>query len=249
MPAHQVAGRVCGDDHTLFSFMSLFQVKICGITTTADASVIGRSGADAIGLNFYPRSPRFVKLQQAGEIVAALPAQISRVGVFVNEKPSKIMQIARVLNLDYVQLHGSESLDAIQALEGRPYIRAFRFAIDGAKKHDGVEQIAKFISDCLRLDRLPAAVLVDAHVAGQYGGTGKTVDWQLLSRQRAELGGVPLILAGGLTPANVAESIRIVRPDAVDTASGVESEPGIKSERLIEEFVTRSLAAFGETSS
>jgi phosphoribosylanthranilate isomerase len=193
-----------------------------------------------MGFNFYPPSPRFVNLGRAADIVATLPARISRVGVFVNEEPSKTLQIANDLSLDYVQLHGNESIEDIQALQGQPYIRAFRLGADD------MGQVVQFLSDCRRLDCLPAAVLVDAHVVGQYGGTGKTIDWQLLSQQRTALGGVPLILAGGLTPANVAESIRIVRPEAVDTASGVETEPGIKSERLIEEFVTRSLAAFSE---
>ena len=216
--------------------MLLFKVKICGITRVDDVAVIARTGADAIGLNFYPRSQRFLQEGEAAEIVAALPARIARVGVFVNEKPETILHVADVLDLNYVQLHGDESLDEIRALQGQAYIRAFRLG------PDGIDKIIQFIADCRQLECLPAAVLVDAHVSGQFGGTGTTVDWRQLGQRRIELGEVPLILAGGLNPANVVESIRVVRPEAVDTASGVECEPGIKSERLVEDFVARSLA-------
>lgn len=217
--------------------MPLFKVKICGITRVDDVAVIARAGADAIGLNFYPRSPRFLQEEEAAKIVAALPAGIARVGVFVNEKPATVLRITHALELDYVQLHGDETLAEIRALQGQAYIRAFRL---GAKGTDGV---VEFLADCRQLDCLPAAVLVDAHVRGEFGGTGTTVDWQRLGQRRTELKEVPLILAGGLNPANVIEAIRAVRPQAVDTASGVECEPGIKSERLVEDFVARSLAA------
>jgi phosphoribosylanthranilate isomerase len=216
--------------------MPLFQVKICGITRVDDLKMVAHAGADAIGLNFYPRSQRFLREEEAAGIVAALPAEIARVGVFVNEEPETILHVANTLALDYVQLHGDETFEQIRSLHGQAYIRAFRLGLDG------FDTILQFLADCRQLDCLPAAVLVDAHVSGQFGGTGTTVDWHQLGQRRTELEEIPLILAGGLNPANVIEAIRAVRPQAVDTASGVECEPGKKSERLVEDFVARSMA-------
>ena len=111
--------------------MSLFKVKICGITRVVDVAAIARAGADAIGLNFYPRSKRFLQEEEAAEIVAALPAGIARVGVFVNEEPVTVLRVANRLDLNYVQLHGDETFEEIQALQGQAYIRAFRLGPDG----------------------------------------------------------------------------------------------------------------------
>ncbi len=208
----------------------LFHVKICGVTTVDDARMIVDCGADAVGLNFYRDSPRFIEDATAERIVASLPSSVRRIGVFVNEPPDAIRRRANLLGLDAIQLHGDELPEMLDELDGLSVIRAFRV---GAS----VAPIEEFVRLARQRSQQLAMVLVDSRRTGQYGGTGETADWDLL----ANLGGhppwPPLVLAGGLTAENVAEAIRRVRPTAVDTASGVESSPGRKDPQQVKAFV------------
>lgn len=214
----------------------LFHVKICGVTTADDARVIANSGADAIGLNFYPGSPRFVEDEVAKRIVAELPAEIRRIGVFVNEPIIAIRRRVELLGLDAVQLHGDEPPELLDDLQGLSVIRAFR--ID-----DSLQPIEKFVDHTQDASRRLAMLLVDSRRRGQYGGTGETADWDVLAHHTEHPGWPPLALAGGLTAENVAQAIHRVRPAAVDTASGVESSPGRKDPRQVKRFVEAATAA------
>lgn len=216
----------------------MFHIKICGVTRPEDAAAAAAAGADAIGLNFYAESPRCVSEAQARAILAAAGGEMTRVGVFVNAPAAEVARTADALELAYVQLHGDEPPETLAELAGRQVIRAFR--MDGR----GLDPLEEYLERCDELGALPAAVLIDAHRPDQYGGTGTTVDWQLLVDQRSQLGGLPLILAGGLNCENVEEAIGVVKPSAVDTASGVEVSPGIKDPEAIAQFVALARQAF-----
>ncbi|MCA9248501.1 MAG: phosphoribosylanthranilate isomerase [Planctomycetales bacterium] len=217
---------------------TLFQIKICGVTSVADAQLAAEVGADAIGLNFYPASKRNVAPERAAEIAAALPASIARVGVFVNSPAAEIRRIAELTPLDWVQLHGDEPAEILDELNGLAVIRALRLGLDS---WDDVGQVlAPWIE---RADSL-GALLIDAHVPGEYGGTGARAPWGRLQPPRAWAGGLPVILAGGLQPSNVAEAIATTQAEGVDTASGVERSPGAKDPRLVREFVAAARAAY-----
>ncbi|HEY1784338.1 MAG TPA: phosphoribosylanthranilate isomerase [Pirellulales bacterium] len=217
----------------------MFRIKICGITSVADGLSVARSGADAVGLNFCPTSPRQIDIPLAEEIVAALPAGVARVGVFVNAPAAEVGRIARRLRLDYVQLHGDEPPEYLAELTGVPIVRAFRGT-------DDFRPVAAYLAACRALGRAPAAVLVDAFQAGQYGGTGQSPDWSAIACARPAWGDLPLVLAGGLHPDNVATAIDQVRPTAVDSASGVESSPGRKSADRVATFAAAARAAFDQ---
>jgi phosphoribosylanthranilate isomerase len=218
----------------------MFRIKICGITSVDDARAVAAAGADAVGLNFHPKSPRFVTAEQARQIVEALPAGLIRVGLFVNAPAEEICRTFDRLRLDLIQLHGDELPSLLTELGGRPVMRAFRMG--GA----GLDPIRGYLDRCRQLDCLPRLVLVDAYAKGQYGGTGRVADWQLLKGYPFGTGYPPLVLAGGLTPNNIADAIRTVRPAAVDTASGVESSPGRKEPATVEAFVRAARQAFAE---
>jgi phosphoribosylanthranilate isomerase len=215
----------------------MFRIKICGITTTADGLCVARSGGDAVGLNFCPSSPRYINLRIAAEIVAELPSHVARVGVFVNSPAAEVARIAGLLQLDYVQLHGDEPPEYLADIAGVPIIRAFRGTTD-------FQAVAVYLTACHSLGHVPAAVLVDAFQAGQYGGTGHSPDWSAVAHARPAWADVPLVLAGGLQASNVAAAIEQVRPTAVDTASGVESAPGRKSPDRVAGFIAAARGAF-----
>jgi phosphoribosylanthranilate isomerase len=202
-----------------------------------DAQLVGLAGADAVGLNFFEQSPRHVDVETAQNLVGVLRPTVKRVGLFVNSAAAEINQIAEALRLDYVQLHGDEPPELLADLSARPIIRAFRFGENGA------DDIARFLESC-RGGRLPDAILVDALKPGEYGGTGEVADWDAVVSAKAVLGELPLVLAGGLTPFNVANAIAKVQPDAVDTASGVEGRPGNKDPMLVRAFVNAAKKAF-----
>ncbi len=185
----------------------MIRVKICGVTTVEDAEFALDAGADALGLNFVPGTPRCLEVDQAREIAEALPPFGTRVGVFVNETPERVMEIAGRVGLDAAQLHGDETPEDCRWLieRGLRVIRALRVKGPGT-----IAQIDGF-SAC--------AILLDAYVRGELGGTGETFDWGL-ARQVA--GARPIILSGGLKPDNVADAVRSVRPYGVDSSSGVE---------------------------
>lgn len=219
--------------------MGLFRIKICGVTKPDDAIAAAQAGADAIGLNFYSGSRRGIGPSQAEAIVSALPAGVAKIGVFVNPTQPELQATIDRIPLDYIQLHGDEPPEFLKQLHGLPVIRAFRL---GAA---GWQPLVQFLAACQSLSTVPAAILVDAFTAnGEYGGTGQLCDWSAAS-QYHHLGiSVPLILAGGLTPANVAEAIMAVKPAAVDVASGVESEGAKKDTQKVVAFIREARQAF-----
>lgn len=186
-------------------------VKICGITQLEDAEAAVALGAGAIGFVFWPKSPRYVDPERARGIVAALPPFVTIVGVFVDQPPRLINGVAARVGLGAVQLHGDEPIDMIEQLD-RPVVKAF--ALRESTRYEDA-------------DAWPSRVrlLIDAHDPDQRGGTGRTVDWQ---RAAAVAARRPVLLAGGLNAANVADAIRAVKPFGIDVSSGVESSPGVK---------------------
>lgn len=207
--------------------MASIRIKICGVTTPEDARFAAEAGADAVGLNFFPKSPRFLTPMQAAAIVRALPAFTAPIGVFVGMPLRQVAAIAFQLGLRGVQTY--DELPPTEDSFPFAHIPAFR-----VKDAAGLDPVRRFIETARQAGRVPAAVLVDAFVAGQLGGTGHVAPWELLGGFDA---GVPLILAGGLTPENVAEAIALVQPWGVDVASGVESAPGRKDPAKIIRFV------------
>src|SRR5262245_8329211 len=204
------------------------RVKICGVTSTADALQAAALGADAVGLNFYPGSPRHVSPGDAAAILRELPPFVEPVGLYVNLPLPEVFAAASGLpGLRTVQWHGDEP--EVSTSPSLRFIPAF-----AVRDREDLFRISRYLDRCRERGRLPAAVLVDARVAGLYGGTGRRAPWELIADFCPE---VPLILAGGLTPDNVAEAVRVVRPYAVDVASGVESSPGRKDAEKMRRFI------------
>lgn len=197
----------------------MIRVKICGITDVEDALQACACGADALGLVFYPRSPRCVTPEQARAIIRALPPLVTTVGLFVNEEPQRIRQLADDCGLDVIQLHGDEGPDACDFAPRRS-IKALR--VKDAASLVGHEEFRT------------SALLLDAWVAGAYGGTGERFNWELAAGIACQR---PVILAGGLTPENVAAAVNAVRPYGVDVSSGVESAPGRKDPAKVAAFI------------
>lgn len=216
----------------------MFRVKICGVTRPEDVELVLRAGGDAIGLNFYPASKRHVSVEQAATL-ASRAGDAWKVGVFVNARADEIREIAAKVGLTAVQLHGDEPPEMVAELADLCVIKAFRW--------QGGSEIDHFLEQCQASENMPRAVLVDAHRPGEYGGTGDTADWKEVAQWRQTLS-IPLILAGGLTGHNVAAAIAAVAPDAVDTASGVESAPGGKDAEKVEAFVKAAAEALGSQS-
>jgi phosphoribosylanthranilate isomerase len=219
----------------------MFTIKICGITRPEDGRAAAAAGADAIGLNFYAKSPRAVDADRARAIIAALPLDIVKVGVFVNAPPDDVCRIFDELSLDLIQLHGDEPPEYLVKVAGRPAMKAVRVA--GA---DGLRGILDYLAACRRLGCAPCMVLLDSPHSEGFGGSGRLADWTLAKRYFAIPGQPPLVLAGGLRPENVAEAIRTIGARAVDTASGVESQPGIKDAAAITAFVRAAQSAWAD---
>jgi phosphoribosylanthranilate isomerase len=219
-----------------------FQIKICGVTIAADAAVAVEYGAGAIGLNFFTGSRRHIDPLEAQDIALIDSYELAVVGVFVNHTASEIASIVTHVEPTWLQLHGDETpefLRQVKSALGLPIMRALRWGRDGSGSID------EYLQQCGALGCLPDAVLIDAHKAGEYGGTGETADWEGIARWRENRRfDIPLVLAGGLRPENVAEAIRVVRPDAVDTASGVESSPGRKDADRVRAFIAEAKRAF-----
>jgi len=197
------------------------KIKICGIKTLNDALAAIEAGADYLGFNFYRRSVRFIEKRACAEMTSVLKkehTQIKLVGVFVNALVEEIKDILDTCSLDLAQLHGDETAEMLKALDGKAY-KAFRGipeSLDGFVRSES------------------PAFLVDASVKGVYGGSGVTADWNGAAELAQKY---PLLLAGGLTPENVAEAVRQVKPWGVDVASGVESAPGEKDASKMKAFV------------
>ncbi len=200
--------------------MSVVRSKICGITRVEDALAAVAAGADAIGLVFYAKSPRAVSMEQACQIVAALPPFVTSVGLFVDIERAELQRILAAVPLDLLQFHGDENLVQCEGYS-RPYIKALRI-----KPGD---DIAAMMAD------YPSAsgILLDTYVEGVPGGTGLAFDWSLVPAQLPK----PVILAGGLTPDNVAAAIARVKPYAVDVSGGVEASKGIKDADKVRAFI------------
>lgn len=203
------------------------RVKICGVTTPADARHAAECGADAVGLNFYPKSPRHLDPRAAAAIVRDLPAFTAPVGVFVGMPLRQVCAVAYQLGLRGVQTYD----DAPPADDPFPFAHVPAFRVKDAA---GLDHIRRYVAAATERGRPPAAVLVDSFVDGEMGGTGHKAPWHLLAGFDP---GVPLILAGGLTPENVADAITVVRPWGVDVASGVEFAPGRKDPDKVARFV------------
>lgn len=205
--------------------MSAVRIKICGITRIEDALAAVAAGADAIGLVFYAKSPRAVTPAQAKAIVAALPPFVTSVGLFVDMPRAELKQLLAEVPLDLLQFHGDESPEDC-AGHGRPFIKALR-----VKPGDDVAAAIARYPDA-------AGILLDTYVPGTPGGTGEAFDWSLVPRDAAK----PVVLAGGLTPENVGDAVRQVRPYAVDVSGGVEASKGIKDAAKIKAFIHRARA-------
>ena len=202
--------------------MSRPKVKICGITNWTDARRAYAAGADFLGFNFYPESPRYISPVQAAKIVKKLPDTVSVVGVFVNEPEETVVATAKMVGLDFVQLHGDESPQAVEKLARRVrVIKALR-----VKKPFRSTELSRF--------RAAKAFLLDGFDRKARGGTGKTFDWSVARRLNR---GRKIFLAGGLTPANAAEAVAAAKPFALDVCSGVESSPGKKDAARIVAFM------------
>ena len=212
------------------------KVKICGITNVEDAVAAARLGADFVGLNFYPGSPRCVSEGQARLILRALPAQVAPVALFVNEPWERIGALTADLGIRTIQVHRDH-------LELCPIADLFWIPAFQIRDEESRAEMVRFLNQ-RPVAEFANAVLADAHVPGSYGGTGCVAPWSLLAdfqpRARVDevaMAGIGLILAGGLTPDNVADAIRIVRPWAVDVASGVESSAGTKDHDKMRRFI------------
>lgn len=197
------------------------KIKICGIKTVTDALAAMDAGADLIGFNFYPKSPRYVEVGLCRGIMSTMRnfgGHVQYVGVFVNASVAEIRATMETCGLNLAQLHGGESAEMLQELDGKGF-KAFRGIpenIDGYARQQA------------------PAFLLDASVKGMYGGSGVTADWSMATELARTY---PLLLAGGLNPKNVADAVRQVKPWGVDVASGVESEPGRKDAAKMAAFV------------
>jgi phosphoribosylanthranilate isomerase len=195
------------------------KIKICGIKTLHDALNAIKAGADYLGFNFYPKSPRYIEKNVCGEITSVLKKeypQIKLIGVFVNSPVSEIKDILRACSLDLAQLHGDETFEILNQLNGKAF-KAFRGEIDE-----------------MLISNNEPAFLLDAQVKDAYGGTGMKADWNVAGELAKQY---KFLLAGGLTPENVVEAVSRVKPWGVDVASGVESSPGVKDEAKMSAFI------------
>jgi len=214
--------------------MTLVKIKFCGITNLQDACNAVEAGADMLGFNFYSKSPRYIPLPDCQRIIQGVrglyrerAAEIMMVGIFVNESFSAVDGMMKQCQLDLVQLSGDETPDYVQEF-GDKAIKVIR--------ETGSESFIR-IAERYPQRRNPPAFVLDATVIGEYGGTGKTIDWN----RAAEIAAVmPVLLAGGLYPGNVQRAIELVKPWGVDVASGIESSPGKKDPDLMKKFVSET---------
>jgi phosphoribosylanthranilate isomerase len=200
------------------------KVKICGITNLEDALLAAKFGADALGFNFYPKSPRYIAPEKAREISERLPEEILKVGVFVNESLEKIAEIAETARLDAIQLHGEETPEfarELKAKTGLEVIKAFRVSPDFKP-----EDVLQYETD---------AILLDAYNPQQHGGTGETFDWKIAKGVQSIF--PKMYLAGGLSPNNIAKVVESVEPFAVDACSLLEKVKGIKDAGKVRDFI------------
>ena len=200
--------------------MSRVRVKICGVRSIEEAEAAIEAGADALGFNFWPRSPRYISQNAARSVIQRIAPLISSVGVFVNEDQRRIAEIVSDVGLSAVQLHGDETPEFCASLGSIKIIKAFRVSSD---------------FDYASIASYPVSMaLLDAGIKGSYGGTGNVFDWRVAIEAKRY---ARIILAGGLTIENVREAIATVRPMAIDVCSGVEAEPGRKDPDKVRRFM------------
>jgi phosphoribosylanthranilate isomerase len=210
----------------------MVQVKICGITNPEDALFAVEAGADALGFNFYPQSPRYITPLRARSIIEILPQTVLCVGVFVNESLENVTRIANEAGLSGLQFHGDETPEYASAVDNQPAGRRFLIKALRVGTEFNPETAARYETD---------AILLDAFDRRARGGTGQRIDWEVARRTR-EL--VPkLFLAGGLGPDNIKEAIQTVAPYGVDACSALESSPGRKDRARVRDFILRAHAA------
>nr|WP_268777887.1 phosphoribosylanthranilate isomerase [Neisseria arctica] len=204
-------------------FMNQVRTKICGITSPEDAYMVAEAGADAIGLVFYEKSKRFVDIATAQTVVRALPPFVSVVALFVNASQVRIQEVLAAVPIDVLQFHGDETADFCRSF-GRPYLKAVR-----VRNTQDILDAAQAYPDA-------RGILFDAHIEGEYGGTGLSFDWQLLPEKINH----HWILSGGLSPENVTQAVKLTGALAVDVSSGVELVPGIKSKEKVRAFIANA---------
>lgn len=202
-------------------------IKICGITSVADAHMAVSAGATAIGLNFFRESKRYIDIETAQAIADSVRGSVAIVGVFVNEPMEKVKSIASTVKLTFCQFHGDESPE---------YVNSFPNAIKTFRVNDSLRNIYFDDYRC-------SSFLLDTYSETEYGGTGKTFHW-LMAKEANEFG--KIIIAGGLTDGNVRQAIETAQPWGVDVSSGVEREPGKKDKELVERFVNNAKEVFQE---
>jgi len=200
------------------------KVKICGITNLEDALLSAKFGADALGFNFYEKSPRYISPEKAREIIVQLPGEVLKVGVFVNDSLDKIIEIAETAKLDAIQLHGEETPEFVREIKAKTnleIIKAFRVSPEFKP-----EDVLQYEVD---------AVLLDAYSPKEHGGTGETFDWEIAKKVQEIF--PKMYLAGGLGVENVMEAVVNVKPFAIDACSLLEREKGFKDLQKVEEFI------------
>ena len=203
------------------------KVKICGITNIEDALASCEYGADALGFIFYKKSPRFIEPERVKKIIRELPPFVTTVGVFVDDDADRISEIADAAKLDIIQLHGSEPPEFCNVFK-RKIIKAFKIQGQGARGKGQENEIRRYTV---------SAYLLDTYKEGVEGGTGETFNWEIAKEAK---GFGRIILAGGLTPQNVAEAVETVMPYGVDVSSGVEQKPGKKDLQKVKNFIERA---------
>lgn len=210
--------------------MSFVRIKLCGFTRADDIRVAVESGADALGLVFYPPSKRNVSIEQAVELAREVPPFVSLVGLFVDADSEFVDSVLKQVPLSLLQFHGNESAEFCESFN-RPYIKAVRF--ETGSGDEARESNLQLFESAVREHQKARGILVDAYHPELAGGSGEAFNWSALENKS----GPPIILAGGLSVQNVATAIETVKPCAVDVSSGIESEPGIKSAKLMTDFI------------
>jgi phosphoribosylanthranilate isomerase len=209
----------------------MLRVKICGLTTPQDAAAAIEFGADAVGFNFFPGSKRYLRMEAAGEWIAALPGNVEKVAILVNPSWDQVMSVAAAAGITALQLHGAETPEFCRRL------RAERIRFEKALPVIGTDSLANVP------DFSTPTVLLDSGGAGEFGGSGRTFPWEIAHDFVLSHPHLRVILAGGLTPENVAEAVAVVRPFGVDVTSGVESSPGRKDYARLRDFIAAARAS------
>jgi phosphoribosylanthranilate isomerase len=216
----------------------MFRIKFCGVTNHPDALAVAEAGADAIGLNFYPGSKRCIPHLEANFICCDLPKTVKRVGVFVNASREEVLETANQLQLDWVQLHGDETIEYVRGLKSLRVLRAVRWSPE--RSAEVGQQLEQLRLECPNVK----AILLDAFSPTDFGGTGHVIPWEQVAALSLEQYGIPWVLAGGLRPENVANAVHTTQPYAVDVASGIELEPGRKDRQKMQAFANQADEAF-----